>query len=63
MPWLCLPLGSAASEALASKHKFRGIPHFIVINAATGVVVDAEARATVMGAKGNASKAFAKWLA
>ena len=61
MPWLCLPLGSQFAEGLKLKHQFRGIPHLIVVDAATGIVVDGDARTTIMQCKGNVGRALAKW--
>lgn len=61
MPWLCLPLGSPFGEGLKRKHPSRGIPHLIILNAATGEVVDNDARTTIMQCGGNVGKALAKW--
>jgi nucleoredoxin len=62
MPWISVPFADRSrAESLGSRFGVRGIPFFVVLNAATGDVKDADARSTVQEASGNVSKALSKW--
>ena len=48
MPWLALPFADRAGKAaLASRFGVQGIPKFVLLDAATLAVVNAEARSAV----------------
>ena len=62
MPWTAVPFTNTATiQSLGSKYAVRGIPSFIVLNGATGEIVDKDARSTVAGARGNIKQACQKW--
>jgi nucleoredoxin len=62
MPWTSLPFANqAVKQNLGSKYGVRGIPSFIVLNGATGEVVDKDGRTTVVSAKGQTDKAWKHW--
>lgn len=62
MPWTAVPFDSKSIiEDLGQKFGVRGIPTFIVLNASTGSIVDADGRSTVAGARGDTNKAMKKW--
>lgn len=62
MPWTALPFGSEIIPELKSKFSVRGIPMFVVLNAATGEVVDADGRSTVMENEASPADALTgKW--
>lgn len=62
MPWTALPFSERAqAQRLAQKYGVRGIPALIVLNGATGEVVDADGRSTISSARGDAEKIVAKW--
>lgn len=62
MPWMAVPFEDQATKAnLAQKFDVSGIPAFFVLNAATGAVVDTDARSTVMRSRGDARTALKAW--
>ncbi|KAJ1418558.1 putative nucleoredoxin [Ochromonadaceae sp. CCMP2298] len=62
MPWMAVPFAATDKiQALNTKFEVRGIPSFVVLDAADGSVKDADARTTVAAAKGVTSKATARW--
>ena len=62
MPWFAIPFSNSATiQALGMKYGVRGIPSFIVLNAATGEIVDKDGRSTVAAARGNTKSALSKW--
>ena len=61
MPWTSMPFNSPAGQSLAQKFGIRGIPSFLVFDAA-GNLVDREGRNTVASAKGVTSHALSKWF-
>ena len=61
MPWTAVPYKSSSTiQALGQRYGVRGIPTFIVLNAA-GEKIDVDGRTTVAAARGDTSKAAAKW--
>ena len=61
-PWVAIPFIDPTREALGSKFGVRGIPSLIVLNPASGEVVDREGRATVTANKDSPAGAMAKWI-
>ena len=62
MPWAALPFSERGKkQLLAEKFGVRGIPFFVVLDAATGDVKDMDARNTVASAKGDTTAALSKW--
>lgn len=61
-PWTAIPFTDPVREALGSKFGVRGIPSFIVLNPATGEIVDREGRGTVTANKDSPVGALAKWV-
>lgn len=62
MPWAALPFSeSSVKEALSEKFGISGIPALIVLNGATGEVIDRAGRSTVTSAKGVVKKAADVW--
>lgn len=49
MPWAALPYGDARIRKLSSKFKVQGIPTLVLVDAATGKLVQDAGRAKVMG--------------
>lgn len=47
MPWLSMPFHAKESEVMARKYKADGIPHLVVIDGATGEVVNDDATSLV----------------
>ncbi|RYG65783.1 hypothetical protein EON64_11205 [archaeon] len=61
-PWVSMAFENAAArQALGQKFGVRGIPTLIVLDLATGKVRDSDGRSTVAQARGDTSKALAKW--
>jgi len=48
MPWLAIPQGDKRKESLSKLFEVEGIPSFVVIDAETGDVINANARGAVM---------------
>jgi nucleoredoxin len=62
MPWTAIPFSaSGIRQELGSKFSVRGIPTFIILNAADGSIKDSDGRSTVAQARGDISKAMSKW--
>jgi hypothetical protein len=65
MPWAALPFSQAYTRSyLKSAFSVWGIPSLIIIDAATGRVVDSNGRGTVANAlrgEGGGSQALARW--
>ena len=62
MPWISLPYEDrSAAQALSQKYGIRGIPSLIVLDGASGNVIDRDGRSTVATARGDVSKILAKW--
>lgn len=62
MPWKSVPFENrTGAQSISSKFGVRGIPALFVLDGATGAVKDSDGRSTVMGAKGNTSKALNHW--
>lgn len=62
MPWVALPLSDGATkQRLSEKFGVRGIPTLVIVDAATGVTIDASARNTV--SEGDVEGALQKWKA
>lgn len=62
MPWYSVPYNERdLAQSLGTKYSVRGIPAFIVLDAADGSAVDTNGRSTVTGARGDISKALATW--
>lgn len=62
MPWISMSFADRkGAQALGQKYGVRGIPSLIVLNGATGAVVDRDGRSTVSSARGDVSKIVAKW--
>ncbi len=62
MPWVSIPFAASdKTQALGTRFGIRGIPSFIVLDAADGSVKDKDGRTTVSGARGVTSKATAHW--
>lgn len=51
MPWAAVPFDSDMREAISTKFDIAGIPRLIVLDAATGAVVNEDARAAVTSSK------------
>lgn len=51
----------ALSQALGQKFGVRGIPSFVILDAADASIKDKDARTTVANAHGDISKATPKW--
>jgi nucleoredoxin len=61
MSFVALPFSADDKKGeLAERFGVNGIPMLVILDR-DGKVVDANARATVMGANGNVSKALSKW--
>jgi len=61
MPWLATKFRCAEGEKLAENCNVSGIPHLVIINRETGVIVDENGRSTVSAASGDIQAALAKW--
>jgi nucleoredoxin len=62
MPWSAVPFSAAdIRQSLGQKHSVRGIPAFIILKASDGSVKDTDGRTTVISARGDTTKALAKW--
>lgn len=62
MPWVSIPFTNQdKAQSLGNKFGVRGIPSLIILDAADGSIKDADGRSTISSAKGNTSKATAKW--
>lgn len=51
MPWAAIPFDAAQREAVPDKFDVQGIPRVVVLNAADGTVVNADARAVITAKK------------
>ncbi len=60
-PWTSVEFGADEAESLGQAFGVRGIPSFQVINVASGALVDAEGRGSVMAGKGDPVATAAKW--
>jgi len=61
-PWVSVPFSeTSVTQGLGQRFGVRGIPSFIVLNGADGSIKDKDGRNTVVSAKGDTSKALAKW--
>jgi nucleoredoxin len=61
-PWTAIPYGDGTIEALGKRFGVRGIPAFQICDPATGKVIDADGRGTVMAGKADPkSTAASKW--
>jgi nucleoredoxin len=47
MPWLAIPHGDKRKEALSSMFEVQGIPHLVLLDGQTGVVINASGRSAV----------------
>lgn len=62
MPWVSVPFNERAiAQALGQRFRVQGIPTFVVLDAATGNIKDADGRSTVQQARGNTARALSKW--
>lgn len=61
MPWAAVPLAnSEIKQKLSGIFSVRGIPFFVILDS-NGSIKDADGRTTVASARGDVSKATAKW--
>jgi nucleoredoxin len=61
-PWTSIDYSEeSVREALGQKCGVRGIPSFQIINPATGEVVDADGRSTVMNGKNDPKGTAVQW--
>lgn len=62
MPWTAVPYDlSLIKNDLITRFGTKGLPNFIVLNAIDGNVIDLNARATILAAKSEVSKALNQW--
>lgn len=62
MPWLAVPFDEDdVREALTAAFSVRGIPTLLIVDPATGGVIDRDGRATVMRESRSVRKALSQW--
>ena len=59
MPWIALPFGDALIKDLKTKFAVNGIPRLVILNKATGEVIDDNGRGSVQS---NGPAALAEWV-
>lgn len=64
MPWTAVPYDlSLIKNELITRFGTSGLPNFIVLSGTDGSIVDLNARATILAAKSEVSKALNQWSA
>eukprot|EP00981_Chlorochromonas_danica_P000071 scaffold30_cov166-Ochromonas_danica.AAC.4 len=62
MPWVAVPFEEDdVRDALSQAFRVRGIPALLIVDPATGAVIDSDARLTVMRESRNVRNALSLW--